>query len=211
MGGNVDLSLVQNLFNFMSNNIFGIIYLFAAVEIYLIISMYYMMKKHERVLVDVSNNLIKGFKDAPDYDSNQNVHEKIQSTLDFINQKITTDESLISEFAINAKTISQRPLYTRHYRIETFASIISTLVQVFPLLGILGTILAIAQTALGKGAIDVSALSSAFVLAMDTTILGITFSIIFMIVESTFGPKIERIITESFDYKQLVTRINLSK
>ena len=170
-----------------------------------------MMKKHEMVLVDVSNNLIKGFKDAPDYDSTQNIHEKIQSTLDFINQKITTDEQFKSEFAKNASTISQRPFYSRHYKIEIFASVISTLVQVFPLLGILGTILAIAQTAFEKGAIDVSSLSSAFVLAMDTTILGITFSIVFMIIESTFGPKIERIITESLNYKQIVTRINMSK
>ena len=207
----MDTSLVQNLFNFMSNNIFGIIYVFAAVEIYLIVAIYYMMKKHEKVLVDVSNNLTKGFKDAPDYDSTQNVHEKIQTSLDFINNKITTDEEFRDQFAKNANKISQRPFYSRHYKIEIFASVISTLVQVFPLLGILGTILAIAQTAMGKGAIDVSQLSSAFVLAMDTTILGITFSIIFMVIESTFGPKIERIITESLNYKQIVTRINMTE
>ncbi|PIK15736.1 MotA/TolQ/ExbB proton channel family protein [Halobacteriovorax sp. JY17] len=207
----MDLSLVQNFFNFMSNNIFAIIYVFAAVEIYLIIAIYYMMKKHEMVLADVSTNLIKGFKDAPDYDSTQNIHEKIQTTLDFINQKITTDQNLKTEFSKNANTISQRPFYSRHYKIEIFASVISTLVQVFPLLGILGTILAIAQTAMGKGAIDVSSLSSAFVLAMDTTILGITFSIIFMVIESTFGPKIERIITESLNFKQIVTKINMTE
>ncbi len=207
----MDSSLVQNLFNFMSNNIFGIIYVFAAVEIYLIVSIYYMMKKHEKVLVDVSNNLTKGFKDAPDYDSTQNVHEQIQSSLDFINNKISTDEEFKHQFAKNADKISQRPFYSRHYKIEIFASVISTLVQVFPLLGILGTILAIAQTAMGKGAIDVSQLSSAFVLAMDTTILGITFSIVFMVIESTFGPKIERIITESLNYKQIVTRINMTE
>lgn len=207
----MDISLVQNLFNFMSNNIFAIIYVFAAVEIYLIIAIYYMMKKHEMVLADVSTNLLKGFKDAPDKDSTQSIHEKIETSLDFINQKISTDENFKAEFAKNANSISQRPLYSRHYKIEIFASIISTLVQVFPLLGILGTILAIAQTAMGKGAIDVSTLSSAFVLAMDTTILGITFSIIFMVIESTFGPKIERIITESLNFKQIVTRINMTE
>ena len=206
----MDSSLIQSLFNFMSNNIFFIIYLFAAVEIYLIVSIFFLMKRHEMILVDVSDNLLKGFKDAPDYDSSQNIHEKIQSALDFINHKISTSKEFKTEFAKNANTISRRPFYSRHYKIEIFASVISTLVQIFPLLGILGTILAIAETAFENGSqLDVSSLSSAFVLAMDTTILGITFSIIFMVIESTFQPKIERIISESLYYKQIVSRINL--
>jgi biopolymer transport protein ExbB/TolQ len=86
----------------------------------------------------------------------------------------------------------------------------SALVQVFTLLGILGTILAIAQTAFQTGGqIDVSSLSNAFVLAMDTTILGIVFSIIFMVIESTFQPKIERVINESAHFKQIISNINL--
>ncbi len=177
----------------------------------MVVSIFLLMKKHENILVDVSDNLLKGFKDAPDYDSDQNVHERIQAALDFINHKISANEDYRVEFAKNANTISRRPFYSRHYKIEIFASVISTLVQIFPLLGILGTILAIAQTAFNNGAIDVSSLSSAFVLAMDTTILGITFSIVFMVIESTFQPKIERIISESLYYKQLVSRINIPK
>lgn len=207
----MDSSLIQNLFTFISNNIFAIIYCFAAIETYLVVSIFLLMKKHENILVDVSDNLLKGFKDAPDYDSDQNVHERIQAALDFINHKISANEDYRVEFAKNANTISRRPFYSRHYKIEIFASVISTLVQIFPLLGILGTILAIAQTAFNNGAIDVSSLSSAFVLAMDTTILGITFSIVFMVIESTFQPKIERIISESLYYKQLVSRINIPK
>ncbi len=162
-------------------------------------------------LLDVSDNLLKGFKDAPDKDSSQSAHDKIQAALDFINEKISTNHKFKAEFAKNANLVTRRAFYDRHYKIEIFASVMSTIVQVFPLLGILGTILAIAQTALnGSQTIDVSTLSSAFVLGMNTTILGITFSIIFMIVESTFQPKIERIISESYYYKQIVSRINLS-
>lgn len=208
----MDSSLIQSLFSFLSNNIFAIIYLFAIVEIYLVVQIYFDMKKHEGALSDVSDNLLKGFKDAPDKDSTQNVHEKIQAALDYINKKVTTSDEFRVEFAKNASSVSRRPFYARHYKIEIFASVMSTLVQVFPLLGILGTILAIAQTAFKDGAqLDVSALSSAFILAMDTTILGITFSIIFMIVESTFQPKIERIISESLYYKQIVSRLNVPK
>lgn len=206
----MDSSLIQNLFSFMTNNIFYIIYGFAAIETYLVISVFFMLKKHEKVLVDVSENLLKGFADAPDKDSGQSMSERIESSLEFITNKITTDASLRKEFGKNASKITQRPLYSRHYKIEIYASVMSALVQVFTLLGILGTILAIAQTAFQTGGkVDVSSLSNAFVLAMDTTILGIVFSIIFMVIESTFQPKIERIINESAHFKQIVSNINL--
>lgn len=206
----MDSSLIQSLFSFATNNIFLIIFLFAAAEIYLVVSIFLLVKRHELVLLDVSDNLCKGFLDAPDKDSTQNIHEKIQSALDFITNKISSDTSFKEEFAKNAKSIGQRPFYNRHYKIEIYTSIMSTIVQVFPLLGILGTILAIAQTAFQNGGkIDVSSLSNAFVLAMDTTILGISLSVIFMVIESTFQPKIERIINESSDFKKIVSSIQL--
>lgn len=194
----------------MTNNIFVIIYAFALVEIYLVVSIHLMMKKQEKVLVDISDNLLKGFSDAPDRDSELSTSEKIESSLEFITNKISQNPELKKDFGKNANKISQRPLYNRHYKIEIFASIMSALVQVFTLLGILGTILAIAQTAFQQGGqIDVSTLSNAFVLAMDTTILGITFSILFMVLESTLQPKIERVINESHHFKQIVSNINL--
>ncbi len=207
----MDSSLIQNLFNFITNNIFFIIYAFAIVEIYLVVNVFLMMRKHELVLADVSDNLLKGFSDAPDSDSSQSIHERIESALDFISTKVTSDPEHKKDFMKNAKKVSQRPFYSRHYKIEIYASVMSTLVQIFPLLGILGTILAIAQTAFQSGGqIDVSSLSNAFVLAMDTTILGISLSIIFMIIESTFQPKIERVINESSDFKRIVSSIHLS-
>jgi len=204
----VDSSLIQTLFNFITNNIFPIIFIFAIVETFLIVRMIIMMKKHESVLLDVSDNLLKGFRDAPDKDSEQMINERIQASLEYIHRKIKEDPSCKSDFAKNANKIIQRPLYVRHYRIEIYSSIMSTLVQIFPLLGILGTILAIAQTSVG-GQIDASKLSQAFVLAMDTTILGIAFSILFMVIESALQPKVDRVINESNDFKQIVNNVNM--
>lgn len=204
--------MIQSLFTFMTNNIFAIIYLFVFVEIFLSVSIFLKMRQHEQVLMDVSDNLLKGFFDAPDKDSTATVHDKIQKALDFMRTKITTDDKMRREFAKNARSVNQRSLYSRYYSIETYASVMSTIVQIFPLLGILGTILAIAQTAFQNGGqVDVSSLSNAFVLAMDTTILGIFFSIIFMVVESSFAPKIDRIINESNEFRKIVNSIQLSE
>lgn len=207
----MDSTLVHSLFNFLTHNIFIIIYAFALVEIYLVISIFFMMKRHEISMQDAMDNLLKGFADAPDKDSTQHAHEKIQAALTFMTNKVASDAELKKDFCKNAAKVNERPIYGRHYKIEIYASVMSTLVQIFPLLGILGTILAIAQTAFqGGGQIDVASLSSAFVLAMDTTILGITFSILFMLIESTFQPKIERVIVESNEYRRVLSSIQLS-
>jgi biopolymer transport protein ExbB/TolQ len=207
----VDASLIQSLFNFITNNIFTVIFLFAAVEVYMVAAIFMLLKKHENILADVCQNLVKGFYDAPDHDSSRSIHEKIESVIEFIKIKIADEPEKKSEFSKNARSINRQSFYSRHYKIEIYASVMSTLVQVFPLLGILGTILAIAQTAFQSGGkIDVSSLSNAFVLAMDTTILGISLSILFMVIESTFQPKIERIIQESNEYKEIVSRIQIS-
>lgn len=207
----MDSSLFQSLFTFMSNHIFTIIYLFVALEIYLVLSVFWMMKKHELTLVDAMDNLMKGFEDAPDKDSTLHSHEKIQSALQFVTTKIAHEPETKPHFSKNARRVNERAMFDRHYKLEIFSSILGTVVQVFPLLGILGTILAIAQTAFsGAGQIDVTSLSSAFVLAMDTTILGITFAIIFMVIESSFQPKIDRVISESEEYRKIISNIYLS-
>jgi biopolymer transport protein ExbB len=204
----MDATLVQSLFSWMTSNIFFIIYGLALVEIYLVVAIFTKMRMHELVLLDVSDNLLKGFPDAPDKDSSQHTHEKIQSAIQFVTNKMNANPEVQKQFQNNAVRINERSFYSRTFKIETYASVMATLVQVFPLLGILGTVLAIAQTAF-QGEIDASNLSSAFVLAMDTTILGIAFSIFFMIIESTFQPKIERIITESQEYRRILSAIYL--
>lgn len=203
----MDTSLIQGLFTFMTNNIFAIIYIFALIEIYLVISIFVMMKRHQKVMFDACNNLVKGIDEAPDHDSLQSAHERIESVLDFTLTSLAKNE-VSEKIRRNATHVGRRPLYMRHYQLEMFSSLMSTLVQVFPLLGILGTILAIAQSAFqNKGMVDVSSLSNAFVLAMDTTILGITFSIIFMVIESSFGPKIDRVLDESTQYKGIIANL----
>lgn len=207
----MDSSLIQSLFQVIANNIFVIIYLFVAVETALAVSIFLLMKKHELALQDVSTNLLKGFRDAPDKDSTANVHDNFQRSLDFMKYKISSDSTLKKSFSENAKGLGQRGILGAYYQIEVFASLMSTIVQIFPLLGILGTILAIAQTAFQNSEqVDVSSLSNAFVLAMDTTILGIFFSILFMIIESSLAPKIERIINESLEFRKIIANIQLS-
>ncbi|MBC8519315.1 MAG: MotA/TolQ/ExbB proton channel family protein [Gammaproteobacteria bacterium] len=205
----MEVSPVQGIFSVVTDNIFTLIYLLAIVEIGIIALIASSLKRHSLRLHDVSSNLLKGFADAPDQDSLQKSHEKIDAALHYLSNKILLDKSAAAIIKENVSRLSERNLYNRYYLIESASSVMSTMVQIFPLLGILGTILAIAGTAFGDGGIDASRLTSAFVLAMDTTILGIGFSVIFMMVESFIAPKVERMINESIDFKNIITRVHL--
>ncbi|MBT3196177.1 MAG: hypothetical protein HN344_00515, partial [Gammaproteobacteria bacterium] len=136
-------------------------------------------------------------------------HEKIDGALHYLSNKILLDDDAANIIEKNVSRLTERSLFNRYYLIESAISVMSTLVQVFPLLGILGTILAIAGTAFGDGGIDASRLTEAFVLAMDTTILGISLSVVFMVIESILSPKVERIINESIDFKNIITKVRL--
>ena len=201
---------MESLFDFMSQYIFHVIYILAAVEVYLTASVYFMIRRQGVRLSDATKNLIKGFNDAPDVDSSLKLSEKVESSLRFITNKIQVDPAAKETIRENAGKLTERSADNRYFGIEVSASIMSTLVQVFPLLGILGTILAIAGTTAGTEFIDPAALTTAFVLAMNTTILGIGFSIFFMVIESAMYPQIERIITDSKNYKDVVTSVYLS-
>ena len=204
------------IFGFITDHIVTIIFLFVAAESALVATAWLLMKRHQNVLMDVSDNMIKGFEDRPDFDSNSHTLERIHSAIQFISNKGKLDPQARLKFKENARKLIERPFYTRHYQIEVLVSLFSTIVQVFPLLGILGTILAIAQTAGGSVTADpstlqlnVQSLSGAFVLAMNTTILGIFFSILFMVIESVLLPRVERLIGESQDFKKLISQLYL--
>ena len=63
----------------------------------------------------------------------------------------------------------------------------AAIVQIFPLLGILGTILAIGQSMQGQGIkVDATVIVKAFTNAIDTTIFGLLFAVFYMIVDAFF-------------------------
>lgn len=203
-------SIVKELFDFMTKYIFHIIYLFALLEVYLTGSIFFLLKRQTMRLNDSADNLLKGFADAPDKDSGLHVQEKIESSLRYINNKIKVDEKAREIIRQNAGKVAERSSDNRYFGIEMQASMMSTLVQIFPLLGILGTVLAIAGANFSTSQIEPAQLTKAFVLALNTTILGIGFSILFMMIESALHPKIERIISDSKEYKDIITSVYLS-
>lgn len=199
------------IFSLLTGQITTIIYVLAVVEACLAIAILWSIRAQGIRLKDATDNMVKGFVDAPDRDSSMSLHEKIESSLRFITNKIQVEPKAREIVRENAGKIAERSSDNRYFGIEVYSSMMSTLVQVFPLLGILGTILAISSQTIGaSGTLDPQALTGAFVVAMDTTILGIGFAVLFMLAESVLQPRIERTIIDSKSYKDVLTAVYLS-
>jgi biopolymer transport protein ExbB/TolQ len=199
------------IFSLLTGQITTIIYVVAAVEACLAIAILQSIRRQGIRLKDATDNMVKGFVDAPDKDSSLSLHEKIESSLRFITNKIQVEPEAREVIRANIGKIAERSSDNRYFGIEVYSSMMSTLVQVFPLLGILGTILAISSQTIGtSGTLEPEKLTNAFIIAMDTTILGIGFAVLFMLVESVLQPRIERTIIDSKNYKDVLTAVYLS-
>lgn len=77
---------------------------------------------------------------------------------------------------------------TMYYFLDIPYTVFITLISVFPLLGMLGTVIALLGLDLSG---DTESLKANFFQALDTTMWGIVFAVIFKIVNAFFQPFIE--------------------
>ena len=137
-----------------------------------------------------------------------------QPAAHFIGQLRTESAVEYQKVVQNAQKQDERKLGFGTFRVETMANVGGAMVQIFPLMGILGTILAIAQSATQNmadgGILDPVAVTSSFSIAMDTTILGIFFGIAFMLVDSTFQARVAELLEESERYRLFIDNVQMS-
>lgn len=83
---------------------------------------------------------------------------------------------------------------TMYYFLDIPYTVFITLISVFPLLGMLGTVIALLSLDLSG---DTEALKGNFFQALDTTMWGIIFAVVFKIINAFFQPFIEAQIEKS--------------
>lgn len=77
---------------------------------------------------------------------------------------------------------------TMYYFLDIPYTVFITLISIFPLLGMLGTVIALLSLDLSG---DTEAVKANFFQALDTTMWGIVFAVIFKIINAFFQPFIE--------------------
>ena len=191
----------------------SVIVIAACVEVLLYYRIWRDVNERTALMFDSLKNTLKGVSGGPDHDNRRSLQDEISAVLHFIEKLKFQNTKEYHKIIINAQRQDERKIDFANFGIETMANVGGAMVQVFPLLGILGTILSIAQSAAGEtgvnGVLDPVSVTSSFSTAMDTTILGIFFGIVFMLVDSNFQGKISEFFDSSQRYRSFFDDVAL--
>jgi biopolymer transport protein ExbB/TolQ len=202
----------MHIFYSLSDFMTLIILLCAVIEILMFYYLILNNKKLSGQLQDSLINMLKGIKEIPDKDRNRNIHDEIEVLLDTIEVvKSSSSTKEKKKLKKNIKKEDQKKIDKKIHHFDIFTNLTSSGVQIFPLLGILGTIIALGKSISGTGQTgNMDIVMKAFILAIDTTILGIFFGIVFMVADAFSQAKTNKLKKEINQYRD-ITRFSRIK
>lgn len=193
----------MNWLYILSDQMVAIILAVAVFETALFIILYRMASSNTNQLCDSLRNMLRGIKDPPEQDRSRIIHDEIVALLDCAESLRKTSVEDFKHLLSNIRNQDARKIDLKSYRIDSWGNVANAIVQAFPLLGIFGTILAIGQSLQGSEG-DVSVIMIAFTNAVNTTILGLVFAVIYMIVDAFFQAKAGRLKNELNKYRDVI-------
>lgn len=193
----------MNWLYILSDQMVAIILAVAVFETALFIILYRMASSNTNQLCDSLRNMLRGVKDPPEQDRSRIIHDEIVALLDCAESLRKTSVEDFKRLLSNIRSQDARKIDLKSYRIDSWGNVANAIVQAFPLLGIFGTILAIGQSLQGSEG-DVSVIMRAFTNAINTTILGLVFAVIYMIVDAFFQAKAGRLKNELNKYRDVI-------
>lgn len=173
--------------------------------VYSIIKYFILSKKFESVQMNISGflaNIIKTLPSTPDTDNSQELNHKIDSFLNAIKDTLQNITNLKKETVdiIKAKFEAKTEV-TSHlkdlYSLQWQYNVLRSFIEIFPLLGIIGTVAAIGA-GLSNNEIDeaekIKLIVKNFGESLWATGLGLLFAIINILLNSLFETKFEKVL-----------------
>ncbi len=197
---------ITDLIGSLSHIIEELILIVAVIEILLLLSIGWQSRQHHLTILDTYRNTIKGLVDVPDNLLRKDTHSECSALFAYIDNQIKNNTADSHGIKRNISQQFERSALSNTFGFQSRAALATTLVQIFPLMGILGTILALGQIELINGEINATDVTQAFVMAIDTTILGIFFAVVFMLWDSKITARIEKVVHDTQNAFELLTR-----
>jgi biopolymer transport protein ExbB/TolQ len=163
-------------------------------------------------LADHLENLLQGFSSRADRDPYTNVDERIDAFLANIREALADpsrgdDRKRLHEQII-AKDESKK--YLRGSRFETLYSLARTGIEIYPLLGIMGTVLAIGL-ALHSGGGDAATATERIVRNFSgsiwATLAGIGCGVVLLLVNALVEPAFGRLLDHRWDVREAIAAV----
>jgi biopolymer transport protein ExbB len=155
-------------------------------------------------------NLVQGFSSHADRDPYSTVDEQIDSFLanvrEVLDDPSRSEDRLLLHEKIVAKDETKK--YLTGSRFETLYSVARTMIEIYPLLGIMGTVLAIGL-ALNAPAVDGSLASERIVRnfagSIWATLAGIGCGIILLLINSIVEPAFQRLLEHRWEVREVIS------
>jgi biopolymer transport protein ExbB len=163
-------------------------------------------------------NLVRGFSSHADRDPYEGVDERIDSFLANIHEVLDDPSRAEDRRRLHDQMMAkdETKKYLRGSRFETLYSLARTTIEIYPLLGIMGTVLAIGL-ALHSPSTDTDAASAAafatsrivrnFAGSIWATLAGIGCGVILLVVNSILEPSFSRLLEHRWDVRQTVSAV----
>jgi biopolymer transport protein ExbB/TolQ len=173
-------------------------------------------RRQARWLAEHLANLVQGFSSHADRDAYATVDEQIDSFLANIREVLDDparggDRQVLHQQII---TKDETKKYLRGSVFETLYSLARTSIEIYPLLGIMGTVLAIALalnspggTAAGDAGMATERIVRNFAGSIWATLAGIGCGIILLLINSVVEPGVQRLLEHRWDVRETISAV----
>lgn len=193
----------MSLIYILSNSMVAFILVVAVIEAMLYITLFGMAASQTHHLYRSLRSMMKGIRKLPVLGQRRTIHDEISVLLDTAEILKRAQAPNYRKLLLNIGVQDSRKIELKTYNLERWSNVANAIVQAFPLLGIFGTILALGQSMQSTGA-DISGIMKAFTNAIDTTMLGLAFAVIYMLVDAFFQAKSARLRQETDKYRDVM-------
>ncbi len=189
----------------LADRMVAVIIAVAVFECLLYIGLFFLSSYRTQQLCDSLHNMLRGVKEPPEADSFRSIHDEIAALLDCAESISKTHSEDFRRLVHNVRMQDARKIDLKTYALDSWSNVAGAIVQIFPLLGILGTILAIGQSMQYQGInADVSGIIKAFTNAIDTTVIGLLFAVVYMVVDALFQARANRLSNDLEKYRSII-------
>jgi biopolymer transport protein ExbB/TolQ len=157
-------------------------------------------------------NLVRGFSSHADRDPDASIDERVDSFLGNIREVLSDPARGDDQKKLYEKILAkdESKTYLRSSRFETLYSIARTSIEIYPLLGIMGTVLAIGLALNSPGADDAASLASErivrnFAGSIWATLAGIGCGIVLLLVNAALEPAFQRLLEHRWDVRETIS------
>jgi biopolymer transport protein ExbB/TolQ len=164
-------------------------------------------------LAEHLQNLIQGFASRADRDPYPTVDEQIDSFLANIREALSDPSRQRDRRALHDQIVAkdETKKYLRGSRFETFYNLARTGIEIYPLLGIMGTVLAIGLALHSQDAGDAASATERIVRnfagSIWATLAGIGCGVVLLLVNAVLEPAFQRLLDHRWEVRETISAV----